>query len=166
MIKKIGLISDTHSYWDNKFKKYFKYCDEIWHAGDIGHINIADKLNKIAPLRGVYGNVDDNTLRQEFAKELEIRHGNLKIYMTHIGGSPLSYNNYCKSKLSKLKPQIFICGHSHICKIIYDKKFKLLYINPGASGITGFHQVRTIIRFDLLTDNIKNLEVIELGLRM
>ncbi len=166
MIKKIGLISDTHSHWDDKFVKYFQFCDEIWHAGDIGHINIVDKLNKIAPLKGVHGNIDNNTIRQEFSKELLIKHGNIKIFMTHIGGYPLKYNKYCKNKLTYLKPQIFICGHSHVCKIVYDKNFKLLYINPGAAGIIGIHKVRTIIRFELHQDNIKNLEVVELGLRI
>ena len=165
-MKKIGLISDTHSHWDNKFVKYFQSCDEIWHAGDIGKINISDKLNEIAPLKAVYGNIDNNTVRQEFPKELLIKHGNLKVYMTHIGGTPLKYNNYCKNKLAEYNPQIFICGHSHICKIIYDQKFKLLYINPGAAGIVGFHKVRTIIRFELHDDNLKNVEVIELGQRI
>ena len=165
MIKKIGLISDTHGHWDDKFYKYFQYCDEIWHAGDIGQINITDKLNKIAPLKGVYGNIDNNTIRQEFSKELLIKHGNLNIYMTHIGGAPLKYNKYCKEIFKKYSPQVFICGHSHICKIVYDKNFKLLYINPGASGKIGFHRVRTIIRFELHHDSIKNVEVVELGLR-
>ena len=164
-MKKIGLISDTHSFWDDNFIKYFKNCDEIWHAGDIGNLNVTDQLSKITTLKGVYGNIDNNTIRQEFDKEITLSYGSQKIFMTHIGGQPYKYNKYCKEKLLKIKPQVFICGHSHICKVIYDKSLGLLYINPGAAGIVGFHPVRTLIRFELHESSIKNMEIIELGKR-
>tara|TARA_B100001093_G_scaffold513964_1_gene586977 strand:+ start:84 stop:599 length:516 start_codon:yes stop_codon:yes gene_type:complete len=164
-MKKIGILSDTHSYWDNNFIKYFKSCDEIWHAGDIGELKITDQLKKIAPLKGVYGNIDNHQIRQEFPHEISFNYGAQNIFMTHIGGYPKKYNKRCFEKLQKLKPQIFVCGHSHICKIIYDENLKLLCINPGAAGIVGFHKIRTIVRFELHTDKIANLEVIELGSR-
>ncbi len=164
-MKKIGIISDTHSYWDNSFKKYFGLCDEIWHAGDIGDLNISDELNKIAPVKGVYGNIDNHLIRKEFPHEIYFNYGSQNIYITHIGGHPEKYNRRCFEKLQKFKPQIFVCGHSHICKVIYDKKLNLLYINPGAAGIVGFHKIRTLVRFELHTDKIANLEVIELGPR-
>ena len=164
-MKKIGLISDTHGYWDDNFKKYFNSCDEIWHAGDIGDLKVTDNLKDIAPLKGVYGNIDNNIIRQEFPKELSLSYGTQKIFMTHIAGYPLKYNQHCRDIFSNLKPQIFICGHSHICKVIYDKNFNLLYINPGAAGIFGFHKIRTLIRFEIHEDCIKNMEVVELGKR-
>lgn len=164
-MKKIGLISDTHGYWDDKFKKYFSPCHEIWHAGDIGNLKVSDKLKDIAPLKGVYGNIDDNIIRQEFPKEIFMRYGSQKIFMTHIGGYPLKYNSYCKEKFTILNPHVFICGHSHICKVIYDEIYNLLYINPGAAGIHGFHKIRTLIRFEIHSDCIRNMEVIELGKR-
>jgi len=164
-MKKIGIISDTHSCWDKNIVKYFKSCDEIWHAGDIGNLEITDKLAEIAKIRCVYGNIDDHKIRQEFPKELVINYKNLKIYMTHIGGKPYNYNNYCKKKLKEIKPDIFICGHSHICKIMYDKNLELLYINPGSSGYFGFHKIRTIVRLEMHSKSFKNIEVIELGLR-
>ena len=164
-MKKIGIISDTHSCWDNSFIKYFKSCDEIWHAGDIGDLTVTDQLMKIAPLKGVYGNIDNNQIRQEFPEEISFNYGAQNIYMTHIGGHPKKYNKRCVEKLQELKPQIFVCGHSHICKVIYDKNLNLLYINPGAAGIVGFHKIRTLIRFELHTEKIANLEVVELGPR-
>ena len=165
MIKKIGVISDTHSYWDSSFEKYFSICDEIWHAGDIGNLEITDRLKKIAPIKGVYGNIDNNEIRQEFPLNQFIEYGKHRILITHIGGKPYNYFKNSKKEIEKFKPNIFICGHSHICKVIFDKKYEMLYINPGAAGIVGFHKVRTIIRFDLHLESIKNLQVIELKKR-
>ena len=164
-MKKIGIISDTHSYWDNNFIKYFSSCDEIWHAGDIGDLQITDKLKEIAPLKGVYGNIDNHIIRQEFPKEISFNYGSQNIFITHIGGHPKNYNKSSLEKIKTIKPQIFVCGHSHICKVIYDKTLNLLYINPGSAGIVGFHKVRTLIRFHLHSEKITNMEVIELGSR-
>ena len=164
-MKKIGIISDTHSFWDDSFGKYFSNCDEIWHAGDIGDLKITDKLGEIAPLKGVYGNIDNGEIRQEFPLNQYIEFGNHKVLITHIGGKPYNYTKNCKQVIEKFKPTIFVCGHSHICKVIYDKKYNMLYINPGAAGIVGFHKVRTIIRFELHLETIKNMEVIELKKR-
>ena len=161
-MKKIGLLSDTHGFWDNAFIKYFSECDEIWHAGDIGNIAVTDKLQDIAPVKAVYGNIDDHILRQEFQENLTMKYGKQKIFMTHIGGKPFKYNKKTLQNLQVAKPQIFICGHSHICKVMYDHQLKLLYINPGAAGIVGFHKVRTLIRFEIHEENVKNMEVIEL----
>ncbi len=164
-MKKIGLISDTHGYWDTKYVKYFKECDEIWHAGDIGEIEITDQLNNIAQVKGVFGNIDNSTIRQEFPKEQIIQYGNQKVYMTHIGGRPVKYNSFSLKKLLHLTPSVFICGHSHICMVKYDHNHQLLYINPGAAGNYGIHKIRTIIRFELHINKIEKIEVIELGTR-
>lgn len=162
-MKKIGIISDTHGYWDEAYKRYFYKCDEIWHAGDIGHLNITDKLKEIAPLKAVFGNIDNNNIRQEFKKDEIFEFGNQKILITHIAGKLSSYYQNCKDKIELFKPNILVCGHSHICKVAFDKKYRLLYINPGAAGTIGFHKVRTIIRLELNEDSIENLEVIELN---
>ena len=161
-MKKIGIISDTHGFWDEAFKKYFSECDEIWHAGDIGHLNITDKLREIAPLKAVFGNIDNNVTKQEFKEEEIFDYRNQKVYMTHIAGKFGSYHSNCNKKIALYKPNILVCGHSHICKVAYDKKQQLTYINPGAAGIIGFHKIRTIIRLELSEDGINNLEVIEL----
>ena len=162
MMKKIGVISDTHGFWDEAFKRYFAVCDEIWHAGDIGQLNIIDKLKEIAPLKAVFGNIDNNEIRQELQKDEVFDYGNQKVYITHIAGKLGSYNKNCEEKIVLYKPNVLVCGHSHICKVAFDKKNQLLYINPGAAGIIGFHKVRTIIRLEISEDAIKNLEVIEL----
>lgn len=162
MMKKIGIISDTHGFWDKAFKRYFSECDEIWHAGDIGHLNITDQLKEIAPVKAVFGNIDNNIIRQEYQEDEVFEYKNQKIFITHIAGKLGSYHKNCKEKIALHKPDILICGHSHICKVAYDKKHQLLYINPGAAGIIGFHKVRTIIRLELNDDAINNLEVIEL----
>ncbi|MDA9666466.1 metallophosphatase family protein [bacterium] len=161
-MKKIGIISDTHGFWDEAYKRYFSECDEIWHAGDIGHLKITDELQKIAPLKAVFGNIDNNEIRQEFKEDEIFDYGNQKVLITHIAGKLSSYYQNCKEKIVLTKPNILVCGHSHICKVAYDKKYQLLYINPGAAGIIGFHKVRTIIRLDLKEDIVENLEVIEL----
>ncbi|MBX2840722.1 MAG: metallophosphatase family protein [Flammeovirgaceae bacterium] len=162
---KIGLLSDTHSYLDQRIYDYFKGCDEIWHAGDIGSIELLDELVKFKPLRAVYGNIDGKDIRIEAPEERVFECNGMKIWMIHIGGYPPKYTRQTKEKLLEYKPDIFICGHSHILKIIFDKDRKVLHINPGAAGNHGFHQVKTMVRFDINLGKIENLEVIELGKR-
>ena len=162
---KIGLLSDTHGFWDDKFHKYLKNCDEIWHAGDIGDINVIDKLSEITTVKAVYGNIDNHIIRAEFQEDVVKTYGENRILMTHIGGKPFSYNKTSRVKIKQYHPNVFICGHSHICKIMHDNQNKLLFINPGAAGNKGFHKVRTLVRFELTKQKIQNLEVIELGTR-
>ncbi len=159
---KIGLISDTHGHWDDAFEKYFSECDEIWHAGDIGNISVMDKLNKICPSKGVYGNIDNHIIRTEYPENLFLKLEGVNIWITHIGGKPYNYNKKVYKQLKENNTDLFICGHSHICKVMMDKKLNVLYMNPGAAGKVGFHQVRTLIRFKIDKGEIKNLEVIEL----
>ena len=162
---KIGLISDTHGYLDEKTFSYFKECDEIWHAGDFGTIEVAQKLAEFKPLVGVYGNIDNNTIRQEFPEQQNIEREGLHILMMHIGGSPPRYNPRSKKIIKTKMPDIFICGHSHILKVMNDQSMNLLYINPGAAGFQGFHKIRTLIRFDINNSKPQNMEVVELGKR-
>ena len=162
---RIGLISDTHGYWDEKYAKYFGNCDEIWHAGDIGDINIIDKLKEISFVRAVFGNIDNHIIRSEFKEDVVHKFGKNKLLMTHIGGRPYKYNKKSNFKIMTYQPQIFICGHSHICKVMQDDINKILFINPGAAGNKGFHKIRTIIRFELSLEKVTKLEVIELGKR-
>lgn len=162
---KIGLLSDTHSYIDPKIYKYFDDVDEIWHAGDIGSTAVTDTLAKFKPLRVVYGNIDNHELRAQF-KETEIfTIEGVKVLMTHIGGYPNRYAPGITEVLKKEKPAIFICGHSHILKVIYDKKLQLLHLNPGAAGFHGFHKVKTLLRFELSNGKIENLQIVEIGPR-
>ena len=163
---RIGLISDTHSYLDPKVCKYFKECDEIWHAGDIGNAEVTDQLETFKPLRAVYGNIDGGILRKAFPQDLFFKCEEVPVFMTHIGGYPNRYAKGIIEKLKELKPKIFICGHSHILKVMYDKKYNLLHINPGAAGKSGFHKVKTVIRFTIDGKDIKDLEVVELGKRV
>lgn len=163
---KIGLLSDTHSFLDPKIFEYFSSCDEIWHAGDIGNIEVCDQLSAFKPLMAVHGNIDNHTIRLMYPEEQLFEREGLKIWITHIGGYPPKYNPNLKKKLISIKPDIFICGHSHILKVISDQNLNgLLHINPGACGKHGFHQVKTIIRFDLNDKKISNMQVIELGKR-
>ncbi len=162
---KIGLLSDTHSYLDPKIFEYFKNVDEIWHAGDIGTIELADELEKFKPLKAVFGNVDGHELRNRYPEVLLFKIENVKIMMMHIGGFPPKYNATSKKIIETHKPNLFISGHSHILKVIPDSNFNLLHINPGACGKHGWHKINTLIRFDIDIDKIKNLEVIEIGLR-
>lgn len=164
-MKRIGLISDTHGHIDEKYLKYFESCDEIWHAGDIGDIAVTDYLASIAPLRVVYGNIDNHVIRSEFPLNRRFILEGVRVLMTHIGGKPYAYTANIRDEITKNPPQLFICGHSHICKVQMDKKLNSLYVNPGAAGIKGFHDVRTIMRFSLENGNIKDMEVIELGKR-
>lgn len=161
---KIGLISDTHSFLDPKVFHYFSECDEIWHAGDIGSIGVADELEAFKPLRAVYGNIDGTDLRARYPENLRFSCEGLKIWITHIGGYPPRYNHTVKPLITKDPPDIFICGHSHILKIMTDPKLnKMLYINPGAAGKVGFHQVGTLVRFQIDLGKVSNMQVIELG---
>ena len=164
-VMKIGLMSDTHSFLDKKVFEHFAEVDEIWHAGDIGSIEVADALEAFKPFRAVFGNIDNQTLRLRFPENLSWHTEGVKIWMTHIGGYPSKYAARIKTALQAEKPDLFICGHSHILKVIPDRALNLLHINPGACGNEGFHRLKTLIRFDILDSKIQNLEVIELGLR-
>ncbi|MFI5196136.1 MAG: metallophosphoesterase family protein [Chitinophagales bacterium] len=164
-MKRIGLISDTHNYLDDAVFKHFEQCDEIWHAGDFGTAEIADKLKAFKPLRGVYGNIDGNDIRSEFPEKLRFRCEDVSVFMIHIGGYPGRYAPAARTELYANPPQLFICGHSHILKVIYDEKIKCLHINPGAAGNYGWHKVRTLIRFVIDGKDMKRCEVIELGKR-
>ena len=159
---KIGLLSDTHACWDDKFAEYFSSCDEIWHAGDIGNTDVLDKLQSIKPTRAVYGNIDNHLIRSECPKLLRFKVEDVDVLITHIGGYPGKYAPDVRPEIFTNPPQLFISGHSHILKVQYDNTLKLLHINPGAAGQQGFQQVRTLVRFVIDGKNIKDLEVIEL----
>lgn len=160
-MKKILLLSDTHSCIDESILKYVKQADEVWHAGDIGNLQVTDEIKKLKPLRAVYGNIDDAEARLEFPEEQVFVCEGMKVYMIHIGGYPGKYRTQVKNQLLKEKPGLYICGHSHILKIQYDPQYSVLHLNPGAAGISGFHQVRTMLRFVLDQGNIKDMELIE-----
>ena len=162
-LTRIGLISDTHSYLDPNVFEHFKNCDEIWHGGDFGNIQIADDLKKLKPLRGVYGNIDGYDIKSIYPEQLVFMCEDVKVMMRHIGGYPPRYNPETKKEIIIHKPQLFISGHSHILKIMYDQKLQCLHINPGAAGKHGWQKVRTIVRFAIDGKNIKDCEVIELG---
>ena len=163
---KIGLISDTHSFLDPKVFEVFKDADEIWHAGDIGDISVADQLKAFKPFYAVYGNIDDKTVRTEYPLNLTLQREGLKILMTHIGGYPGNYEPKARRKIEEEQPDIFICGHSHILRVAKDPKYNnMLAMNPGAAGVHGFHKVKTLLRFNLNNGKIENLEAIELGKR-
>tara|TARA_R110002074_G_scaffold384218_3_gene564810 strand:+ start:780 stop:1277 length:498 start_codon:yes stop_codon:yes gene_type:complete len=164
-VKKILLLSDTHGYIDDQILKFVKQADEVWHAGDIGNLEVTDTINKLKPLRAVYGNIDDKDARLQFPLDNKFRVEDVTVWMTHIGGYPNRYNSRIKDELKNIKPKIFISGHSHILKVQYDKKLGLLHLNPGAAGKHGFHKIRTMLRFDLESGEIKNMEIIELATR-
>ena len=161
-MKRIGLLSDTHSHLDERMKNHLQGCDEIWHAGDIGNIHVTDELSKIAPLRAVHGNIDGGDLRITFPKDLKFTIEGQKVWITHIGGRPPNFAPGILSELKSSRPNIFICGHSHILKAKGCPSFGGLHINPGAAGIYGNHKVRTIMRFDITRSGILNLEVVEM----
>ena len=163
---KIGLISDTHGFLDPKVFGHFRNCDEIWHGGDFGDMEVAKALEDFKPLRGVYGNIDDKDLQSRFPEDLWFKCDGLTIWMTHIGGAPPRYNPRIRKLLTTQVPDIFICGHSHILRVARDPAYGgMLYINPGAAGNQGFHYMKTLVRFELEEKEVKNLEVIELGRR-
>ncbi len=160
-MKKILLLSDTHSYIDDAIIKYVKQVDEVWHAGDIGDISVTDNIKKLKPLKAVYGNIDDAKVRTEFPLHNRFKCENIDVWITHIGGYPPKYNNTVREEWAANPPDIFITGHSHILKVMPDKKLNLLHMNPGAVGKHGFHKIRTMLRFTIDGHQIDNLEVIE-----
>lgn len=160
-MKKILLLSDTHSYIDDRILEYAQQADEIWHAGDIGNISVTDKLAEIKPLRAVYGNIDDNKARAEFPLNNRFTLEGVDVWITHIGGYPGKYNPAIRKEITENPPKLFICGHSHILKVMPDKQLGLIHMNPGAVGKHGFQKVRTMLRFELNKGRIENLEVIE-----
>lgn len=164
-MKRIGLLSDTHSFVDERMFLYLKSCDEIWHAGDIGSPEVADRMEAFRPLRAVYGNIDGKELRARFPEDLRFECEGVDVFITHIGGYPGKYHPRIRQTLSEHPPKLFICGHSHILKVIPDKSLGLLHINPGACGNEGFHKMKTLVRFTLENGRIKDLEVVELGKR-
>lgn len=162
---KILLLSDTHSHIDVTILKYVKLADEVWHAGDIGNLEVTDQLKKLKPLRAVYGNIDDKKIRLNFGLNNRFKCENVDVWITHIGSNPRNFNPNLKKELVLNPPNLFICGHTHILKVEFDKKHNFLQMNPGAAGIYGHHQIRTMLRFVIDGEKIINLEVIELGLR-
>lgn len=163
---KILLLSDTHSYIDEAILKYVRQADEVWHAGDIGNLTVTDVLKAEKPLRAVYGNIDDDKARMEFPLHNRFFCEGVDVWITHIGGYPGKYSPAIREKINKNPPKLFICGHSHILKVQFDKKLGLLHMNPGAVGKHGFHQVRTMLRFEIDGDKIKNLEIVEIEKRV
>ena len=160
---KILLLSDSHSYIDDRILEYAKNADEIWHCGDFGNLEVIEKLEQIKPLRGVYGNIDGTEIRKIFPEVLRFKCEKVEVLMIHIGGYPNKYTPLAKKEISDKAPKLFISGHSHILKAMYDQKNSLLHLNPGAMGKVGWHQMRTMMRFEINGDQIENLEVIELG---
>ncbi len=161
-MKRIGLLSDTHSWWDDRYLEYFEQCDEIWHAGDIGSLELAMRFQDFRPFRAVCGNCDGGDLRRLYPVKLRWNCEGADILMTHIGGYPGHYDASIRQQIYSNPPQLFISGHSHILKVLYDKHLNLLHINPGAAGMQGWHQVRTLVRFTVQNGAFENLEVIEI----
>ena len=162
---RILLLSDTHSHIDDRILSYAREADEVWHAGDIGDLTVTDTLKELKPVRGVYGNIDGALVRREFPLDNRFTCEDVDVWITHIGGYPGRYQKRVREVMQENPPKLFICGHSHILKVQYDKKFGLLHMNPGACGKVGFHQVRTMLRFSIDGKEIRDLEVVELGRR-
>ena len=162
---RIGLISDTHGWIHPRLYEHFSECDELWHAGDIGNIETADELSRFKPLRAVYGNIDNSIIRKMFTEYLRFKIDEVDVLITHIGGYPDHYSPKVKKIVSENPPDLLICGHSHIAKVMYDKRLNFLFINPGAAGFTGFHKYMTAIRFVITGKKIHSLELIEFGER-
>jgi putative phosphoesterase len=160
-MKRIGLLSDTHGYWDSRFEKYFQECDEIWHAGDIGSLLIIDRLAGYCPVRAVCGNIDGRELRLRFKELLRFKVEECNVLMTHIGGYPGKYSPAIRNILRSEKPQLFIAGHSHILKVVRDQQLGLLHLNPGAAGLKGFHKKVTMLRFQIDGKVTSNMEIYE-----
>ena len=160
-MRKILLLSDTHGYMGQEILKYVRQADEVWHAGDIGSIDVTDAIQKIKPIRAVYGNIDGAEIRTEFPRHQKFKLEDVTVWMTHIGGYPNRYSKFIRDVIMQDPPDLFISGHSHILKVMPDKKLNLLHMNPGAIGIHGFQKVRTMLRFEVSKGNIGNLEVIE-----
>lgn len=164
-MKKIGLLSDTHGYMDDRIISYLSDCDEIWHAGDVGSEQIIDTLAALKPLRAVYGNIDGARMRRMLPEILQFELENAIVLITHIAGYPGHYNRNAMDAIRAYQPNIVVCGHSHILKVMYDKALNHIHLNPGAAGIHGFHTVRTMLRFSIDQGKIINAEVVELGKR-
>ncbi|TGE23769.1 metallophosphoesterase [Hymenobacter aquaticus] len=164
-MKKIGLLSDTHGYWDERILHHLAGCDEIWHAGDFGSAAVIEALETVAPLRGVYGNIDGRDVRQTQPLVQNFELEGLRVLMTHIGGYPGHYSPAARPLVAQERPGLFISGHSHILKVMPDPKLGLLHLNPGAAGMHGFHKVRTMLRFEVANGKVQQLQAIELGLR-
>lgn len=165
-VLRIGLLSDTHGYLDKKIFDVFKNVDEIWHAGDLGTIELCDELKNFKPFYAVFGNIDGKEIRLEYPLNLILEREGLKILMTHIGGYPGNYEPKARRQIAEVNPDIFICGHSHILKVMRDEKHhNMLVMNPGAAGVQGFHKVKTVLRLTLNNGKVENLEAIELGKR-
>jgi putative phosphoesterase len=162
-MKKIVLLSDTHSHIDDTILKYVKLADEVWHAGDIGDLKVTDTIKNLKPLRAVFGNIDNHEARLEFPLNNRFLCEGVDVLITHIGGYPGKYSPAIREEITQNPPKLFICGHSHILKVMFDKKLNCLHMNPGAAGISGFHQKRTMLRFEIDGDKIQSLEVIEIG---
>ncbi len=162
---KILLLSDTHGYMDDAIIKHCSEADEVWHAGDFGNIEVAEKIQSVAPLRGVYGNIDGKDVREKFQFDEKFILNDLSVWITHIGGYPGRYDRRIISQLQANSPQLFICGHSHILKVMHDKKYNMLCMNPGAAGLYGLHKIRTMLRFQINSGKVEKPEVIELGFR-
>jgi putative phosphoesterase len=162
---RIGLLSDTHGFYDHRITEHFANCHEIWHAGDIGDLEVIRNLSRIAPVVAVYGNIDGSPIRAKFPEHQRLVREGVDMWMTHIGGYPGSYDRRVRARLLENPPRLFISGHSHILKIIPDKRLGLLHMNPGSAGRSGLHQVRTLIRFELENGRIEEVDVIELGAR-
>lgn len=164
-MRKILLLSDTHGHIDEQILKYVKQADEVWHAGDIGRVEVTDTIKRIKQLRAVYGNIDGREQRKEFPLNNRFECEGLDVWITHIGGYPKRYSTAVREEIKANPPGLFISGHSHILKVMYDQELKLLHMNPGAAGKQGFHQMRTMLRFEVANGEVANLEVIELGKR-
>ena len=162
----IALLSDTHGHINDRIKRHVEGCDEVWHAGDIGDLHVTDALADITKVRAVYGNIDDQLARRTWPEHQRFEAGGLMVWMTHIGGRPGKYDHRIREQLFAYEPDLFICGHSHICKVQHDPKIQGLYMNPGAAGVKGFHKVRTLLRFKINGGKPDKLEVVELGLRV
>ncbi|MBU2018234.1 MAG: metallophosphatase family protein [Bacteroidetes bacterium] len=162
---KIGLLSDTHGHLDDRILDYFKDVDEIWHAGDIGSMEVLDRLQAYKPCRIVFGNIDDHEIRRETKEFLSFEIEKMKISMTHIAGKPGKYVEPAHQFIEETKPDVFICGHSHILLVKHDPRYKMLWLNPGACGIKGFHPIRTMLRFQINNGKVEKMEAIELGRR-
>lgn len=162
-MKRIAILSDTHAYWDPAYVPYLEVCDEIWHAGDIGSPVVAQELAAIKPLRAVHGNCDGYPIRYSYGPHLIFELEQVKTLITHIGGYPGRYDEQALKLIKRFKPRLFVCGHSHITKVMFDPKYNMLCVNPGAAGKEGIHSIRTLLRLELNAGKIENLEVIELG---
>ena len=164
-MKRIGLLSDTHSFLDDKVFKYFSECDEIWHAGDIGDLAVTDALEAFKPVKAVYGNIDNELIRRVWPRDQRFHCEGVDVWITHIGGKPGKYSRDIGEQMLVNPPKLFICGHSHILKVQMDQRFGCLYMNPGACGNHGFHKVKTLLRFTINGEKIEDLEAIEIGKR-